>query len=227
MAQFNSMRKNINQESLITIPGPEGLLEGKICFSNQENAPIALIFHPHPLHGGTMNNKIANILTQSFQNMHFNTLRINFRGIGNSQGKSVGGEEELEDALAALDWFNKKCETSNTECHKIWVSGFSFGAWVALQAAMRRPEITNFISVCSPVEKYKFNMLTPCPDGLIIQSKNDHVVKCEDAQIFASQLIRQKGCEVSFTELEDDHYFSHDPENLYNTITCYIEKMVA
>src|SRR5271167_3015983 len=88
----------------VVINGPEGRLEGRYHVSKQENAPIALMLHPHPQHGGTMNNKVVYALYHVFAEHGFSVLRFNFRGVGRSQGKFDRGEGELSDAAAALDW---------------------------------------------------------------------------------------------------------------------------
>lgn len=219
---FNNNREHFH-ENKISIPGPDGLLEGKLHISEKKAAPVVLVLHPHPLHGGTMNNKVVHTLSRSFQKQEFNTLRINFRGVGESQGKSVGGDEELEDALTALDWFIKKREMRQRDSIPIWVAGFSFGGWVAMQAAMRRPEITGFVAISPPVETYHFNMLTPCPNGLIIQGTNDHIVSAAAVEEFSNQLIRQKGCEVKYTSIEADHYFTGKLQELGHEVTLFIE----
>lgn len=210
-------------ENKVTIPGPEGLLEGKMKLATTIESPIALIFHPHPLHGGTMNNKIVHTICKTFQNYDCHTLRINFRGVGASQGKSIGGSEELDDALSALDWFIKKCEIRTTESMPIWVAGFSFGGWIAMQAAMRRPEIAGFISISPPVETYHFNLLTPFPNGLIVQGENDHIVQAEKVKQFSDQLIRQKGCKVDYKTIDTDHYYTNKLDDLNFALSDFLD----
>jgi len=219
--------KSLALETKISIPGNDGLLEGRMHVNHNISAPIAVVFHPHPLHGGTMNNKIVYALCKIFQQFGFHTLRINFRGVGKSQGHSIGGDEELDDALAAIDWFTKKCAIRNTDTVPIWVAGFSFGGWIALQAAMRRPEISGFISVSPPVETYQFNMLTPCPNGLILQGNKDHIVAAEAVKDFSNQLIRQKGCQVDYNELEADHYYTDSLSSLETIVTDYLKELLV
>ena len=210
-------------ETKVSIPGPDGLLEGIMHLAENTAASIALIFPPHPMHGGTMSNKVVHTLCKTFQDKKFHTLRINFRGVGESQGTPVGGDEELEDALTALDWFIKKCEMRNRDMIPIWVAGFSFGGWIALQVAMRRPEISGFIAISPPVETYHFNMLTPCPNGLILQGVDDHIVSANVVEEFSNQLIRQKGCEVRYNSLAADHYFTNKLDVLRLYASDFIE----
>ena len=80
------------------INGPAGRIEGRYVHGKQPNAPVALFLHPHPQHGGTMNNKIVQLLYQTFVKRGFATLRFNFRGVGKSQGVFDNGIGELSDA---------------------------------------------------------------------------------------------------------------------------------
>src|SRR3546814_4283821 len=84
--------------------GPEGRLEGRYQHGTLPNAPIALMLHPHPQHGGTMNNKVIYAAYHAFARKGFSVLRFNFRGVGRSQGRFDRGEGELSDAASALDW---------------------------------------------------------------------------------------------------------------------------
>ena len=85
----------------VIINGPEGRIEGRYHHARGGTAPMALVLHPHPLHGGTMNNKLVYTLYQCFVRRGFSTLRFNFRGVGRSQGSFDRGEGELADAAAA------------------------------------------------------------------------------------------------------------------------------
>ena len=88
----------------VIFPGPEGRLEGRFSPGPRPRAPVALILHPHPQAGGTMNNRIVQALYQTFVRRGFATLRFNFRGVGKSQGVFDNGIGELSDAASALDW---------------------------------------------------------------------------------------------------------------------------
>src|SRR3712207_4755883 len=110
----------------VIISGPEGRLEGRYPPSKSRSAPIALLLHPHPQHGGTMNHKIVHCLCQFFVRRGFAALRFNFRGVGRSQGDFDRGEGELADAASALDWL----QTVNPNARGCWVAGYEFGAWI-------------------------------------------------------------------------------------------------
>jgi ABC-type dipeptide/oligopeptide/nickel transport system permease component len=102
----------------------------------------------------------------------FSVLRFNFRGVGRSQGSFEDGPGELSDATMALDWL----QTMNPDAKQCWIAGYSFGAWIALQLLMRRPDINNFIAVSPPANEKDFSFLAPCPaSGLIVQGGIDEI----------------------------------------------------
>ena len=108
----------------VIFPGPEGRLEGRFHPGGRPRAPVALILHSHPQAGGTMNNKLVQLLYQTFVRRGFATLRFNFRGVGKSQGVFDNGIGELSDAASALDWV----QSIHPEAETTWVAGVSFGA---------------------------------------------------------------------------------------------------
>jgi alpha/beta superfamily hydrolase len=174
--------------------GPEGRLEGRYQPSKEKSAPIAIVLHPHPQFGGTMNNKIVYDLFYMFQKRGFTTLRFNFRGIGRSQGAFDHGIGELSDAAAALDWV----QSLHPESKTCWVAGYSFGAWIGMQLLMRRPEIEGFISVAPQPNTYDFAFLAPCPSsGLIIHGDADKVAPPKDVQGLVDKLHTQKGITIT------------------------------
>lgn len=204
----------------IIINGPEGRIEGRYHQSEHKGAPIVLIMHPHPLYGGTMNNKIVYRLYQSFAQCGFSALRFNFRGVGRSQGRYDEGIGELCDAANALDWLQQQ----NPDASTCWISGFSFGSWIALQLLMRRPEIEGFVAVSPPANLYDFAFLSPCPaSGLILQGEKDDVVSEEAVNKFATRLTNQQGVEARYQVVPGaDHYYRNDPEEMSRIVTEYI-----
>ena len=117
----------------VIFPGPEGRLEGRFSPAPRPRAPVAMILHPHPSFGGTMNNQVVYRLFYMFKERDFAVLRFNFRGVGRSQGQFDHGAGELSDAASALDWV----QTIHPEARFCWVAGFSFGACVAACLAGR------------------------------------------------------------------------------------------
>ncbi len=200
--------------------GPTGRIEGRYTHSKAPNAPIALLMHPHPQHGGTMNNKVLYAMHKTFSNLGFSTLRFNFRGVGRSQGEFDKGIGELSDAAAALDWL----QTYNPNPSACWVGGFSFGAWITMQLLMRRPEINTFISIAPPANMYDFSFLAPCPSsGLILQGTKDTVVPYEACKKLSDRLSNQRGIQMNFREIEGaNHFFDEHQDEMKKIMNDYI-----
>ncbi len=136
----------------VIFTGPAGRIEGRYHPARAKHAPIAIVLHPHPQFGGSMNHQIVYQLYYAFVHRGFSVLRFNFRGVGRSQGSFDHGVGELSDAASALDW----AQSINPEARSCWVAGFSFGAWIGMQLLMRRPEIEGFLSVAPPANLYDF-----------------------------------------------------------------------
>ena len=205
----------------VIINGPEGRLETRYRHNDAANAPIALVLHPHPQHGGTMNNKVVYSLFQTFGRHGFSVLRINFRGVGRSQGEFDNGLGELSDAAAALDWL----QSINANASNCWIGGFSFGAWIAMQVLMRRPEIDGFIAVAPPANMYDFTFLAPCPSsGLMIQGSNDELVPEASVAQLADKLAKQRNIVVDYKTIDGANHFLNSH---IDTFTGYVDEYLS
>jgi len=206
----------------VVIPGPIGRLEGRYNHSRNGRAPIALCLQPHPAHGGTMNNRLVYSMFHAFTRAGFSVLRFNFRGVGKSQGAWSGGEGELADAASALDWLQQM----NPNAREVWVGGFSFGAYVAMQLLMRRPEIDRFISVAPPAHQYDFNFLAPCPSsGIIVAGEQDSVVPMASVDRLVDKLKLQKDITVDYHVMKDaGHFFQNEQADLDALLDDYIAR---
>ena len=202
--------------------GPEGRLEGRYHHSKITNAPVALLLHPHPQHGGTMSNKVVYALYQSFVKRGFSALRFNFRGVGRSQGVFDNGQGELSDAATALDWM----QAHNPNAQVCWIGGFSFGAWVAMQLMMRRPEISGFISVAPPANIHDFSFLAPCPaSGMIVHGDKDEIVPIASVEKLAQKLKKQKTIQIDYQVLKGgDHFLQDHCLELMNMVDGYLDQ---
>ncbi|MEG8098877.1 alpha/beta hydrolase [Candidatus Liberibacter brunswickensis] len=205
----------------VVFNGPSGRLEGRYQPSKNPNAPIALILHPHPRFGGTMNDNIVYQLFYLFQARGFVSLRFNFRGIGRSEGEFDYGDGELSDAAAALDWV----QSINPESKSCWIAGYSFGAWIAMQLLMRRPEINGFISVAPQPRSYDFSFLAPCPSsGLIINGSNDMAATSSDIKELVNKLMNQKGISITHKIIPNaNHFFIGKIDELINECSQYLD----
>ena len=120
----------------LQVPGPAGEIECALDLpagGMPAARGLALVCHPHPLHGGTMDNKVVQTLARAFVQLGYAALRFNFRGIGASQGRWDEGRGEIDDALAVL-------QAHRASGQALVLAGFSFGGYVASQVAARLPD---------------------------------------------------------------------------------------
>ena len=206
----------------VFIPGPAGRLEAKYFKSKKNTSPIALVLHPHPQYGGTMNNSVVAETFNTFMDNNFSVCRFNFRGVGKSDGEFDNGQGELADAAAALDWIERE-NFDNSHC---WIAGFSFGALIAMQLLMRRPEINRFIAISPQPNTFDFSFLSPCPtSGIIIHGKNDELVPEENISELTRRLSSQKGIKIDLKSIENaNHFFSKNIDNLIIALNEYLKK---
>ncbi|NCP12308.1 MAG: alpha/beta hydrolase [Sphingomonadales bacterium] len=209
----------------VIFPGPEGRLEGRFSPPPRPRAPVAMILHPHPHGGGTMNDRITLALYKTFVRRGFATLRFNFRGVGRSQGTFDNGIGELSDAAAALDWV----QSIHPEASTTWVGGFGFGALISMQLLMRRPEIRGFISVAAPANMYDFSFLAPCPaSGIFVQGAQDEVVTPSSVEKLVEKLRTQKHITIHHDEIpRANHFFENELDDMMKSIDNYLDMRLA
>jgi alpha/beta superfamily hydrolase len=209
----------------IIFNGPDGRLEGRYHQSKKPDAPIAIVLHPHPLHGGNMNNRIIYNMFHAFVEQGFSVLRFNFRGVGRSQGAFDGGIGELSDAAYAFDWMQQ----FNRNSPYCWIGGYSFGALISMQLMMRRPEIMGFISISPPANTEDFSFLAPCPSsGLIVHGEIDDLIPIETTSKLATKLNTQKNIEVEFATIKGaNHFYKNKIDVLKNEVVKYLDTSLS
>ena len=207
----------------VIITGPAGRLEAKYTHNGAKDSPIALILHPHPMHRGTMNNKVVFNLYKTFAKRGFSTLRFNFRGVGNSQGQFDRGEGELSDAAAALDWL----QAINADSRAVWVAGYSFGSLIGMQLLMRRPEIDRFVIVSPPASMYDFSFLAPCPSsGLVVHGREDDVIPENSVEKLVNKLSTQRGIRVNYKIVDQAGHF-YDRDGQIETVIRHVDGYIG
>jgi len=209
----------------VIINGPAGRIEARYHHEPAQTAPVAIILHPHPQFGGTMNNQIVYHLYYTFVRRNFSVLRFNFRGVGRSQGLFDNGPGELSDAATALDWM----QSYNPDARACWIAGVSFGSWIAMQLLMRRPEIEGFISVAPPASLYDFSFLAPCPSsGLMVNGGDDRVISTESVIELVEKLKTQKGVVIDHKVVPGtNHFFEGKVEELMGVVDGYLDTRLA
>jgi len=146
------------------IPVSHGRLEAILKEPRELPAKgVALVLHPHPLGGGTMHNKVVFRAAAALNDAGLTTLRINFRGVGQSSGIHDFGNGELEDVKAGLDYL-----AQNYPGHSITVCGFSFGARVGMEIGSNDERVKLLISIGTPLSKYDFDFLKDCRKPLLL-----------------------------------------------------------
>ena len=186
----------------LLIPGPAGELEILTACSPPEIAvtATAVLCHPHPLHGGSMQNKVVHTLARAFGELGMATLRFNFRGVGGSSGVFDHGNGETDDVLAAIHWVRARRPQD-----QIWLAGFSFGAYVALRASART-DVSQLVLVAPPVNLYDFDALSlPACPLLVIQGGADEVVPAEQVQRWVGSL----SAAAQFVHVDGVSHFFH------------------
>ncbi len=168
-----------------TLSGPAGVLEILAEGFDARFTGIAVICHPHPLHGGTMLNKVVHYLARSCRELGLASLRFNYRGVGKSAGGYGEGVGESEDLLAIIDWLTERYPGM-----PLWLAGFSFGSYVALRAAGQRP-VKQLITIAPAVNRLDFSHL-PIPNcpWLLIHGDADEVVPLEEVVRWVATLAK-------------------------------------
>jgi alpha/beta superfamily hydrolase len=153
--------------------GPAGAIQAMAGLPDAADARdgVAIICHPHPLHGGTMHNKVVTMLERALRELGLATLRFNFRGVGASAGTHDDGLGETLDLIAISEWVRAVRPGA-----ALWLTGFSFGSFVAAKAA-RHLSPAQLVLIAPPVGKWPFAALPlpTCP-WLVVQGEADDVV---------------------------------------------------
>jgi alpha/beta superfamily hydrolase len=158
----------------VLVPGDAGGIETLVEQPQSPKRGIALVAHPHPLFGGTLDNKVVQTLARSFRHLGYVALRTNFRGVGATEGVHDRGEGETEDLLRVLEWARERYGSGSSV-----LAGFSFGAYVQTRVA-RRTAVERMVLVGVPygaVEGARHYAPEPVPaDTVLIHGEQDETV---------------------------------------------------
>jgi hypothetical protein len=160
-----------SQTQRLSIAGPSGAIECALDLPADEPRGLAVVCHPHPQHGGTMDNKVVQTLARGFVQLGYGALRFNFRGVGASAGAWAHGTGEIDDALAVVAAFRSQDQP-------LVLAGFSFGAYVASHAAARlagQGSAAERLVLVAPAAS-RFDMAAVPPGTLVIHGEADDVV---------------------------------------------------
>lgn len=184
----------------LTIPGSSGQLEAVLEIpAGHTGERVGAVCHPHPLHGGTMNNKVVHTLARTFNECGAAAVRFNYRGVGASAGQYDEGRGETDDALAVIDWAAARWPQA-----QIWLAGFSFGGGVAFRAALRRAGVKRLITIAPAVAREEHVAEVPACPWLLVQGDQDEVIETQMVLDWVRRLPRQPQVRVI---AEAGHFF--------------------
>jgi uncharacterized protein len=176
----------------VTLSSPAGALR---ALHDAPEAPwprhgprAAVVCHPHPLHGGTMDNKVVFTVARALREHGVHVLRFNFRGAGGSEGEHDHGRGELDDARAAID---HAARLAGPEPDSLLVAGFSFGSYVGLTVALDDSRVGALLAIAPPVNHYDFSAIAAARQPLtVVYSDADELVPAHDVEDFIASCAR-------------------------------------
>ena len=205
----------------VMFTGPEGRLEGRYHQSKEEHAPIALILHPHPQYGGTMNHKVVFSLFHVFVNRGFSVLRFNTRGVGRSQGRFDNGMGEL-----ARRRRGARLAAGDERRRQVVLDRRLLVRRLDRHAAPDAPAGDRLLHLGGAAgQLLRLRFLAPCPSsGLIVGAEKDEVVPLADIQKLVARLSLQKGITVESRTIKGANHFFHDS---LDKLAVEVDKYVA
>jgi alpha/beta superfamily hydrolase len=205
------------------IPAEHGQLEAILKEPRTGPAKgVALVLHPHPLGGGTMHNKVVFRAAAALNDAGLITLRINFRGVGQSTGQHDEGRGERDDVRAALDYLSANYPDLN-----ITLCGFSFGARVGLEVGIEDQRVQYLIGIGTPLNKYDFEFLQACRKPLLlVHGEYDEFGEAERVKQMAAELADKT--EVRLVVIPGaGHFFENHLDELKRAITDWISEQLS
>lgn len=154
------------------IPGVVGPLEARLDLPAGPPRAVAVVAHPHPLLGGTMQTRAVYHAAKAFTAIDVAALRFNFRGVGKSAGTFDEGGGEKDDYRAALAFAAERFPGL-----PLWSAGMSFGSWIALTVGAEDPRVTLLVAIAPPVDRYAYDAVKTCTKPkFVIHGELDEVV---------------------------------------------------
>ncbi|NND65371.1 MAG: alpha/beta fold hydrolase [Gammaproteobacteria bacterium] len=197
----------------VLVEAPAQALENLKSQSSAKTGAVAVICHPHPLHGGSMNNKVVHTIARAFTDEGQAAIRFNFRGVGQSVGEYDNGIGESDDARAVLRWTEQQYPND-----VIWLCGFSFGAAVALHVASEQTTLAGVIAVAPPIDYVELSAAMACP-YLVVHGEEDELIKFDEVKQWSQALIPTP----EFVAIKNaGHFFHGELSALKNVLRNFI-----
>ena len=207
----------------LLIPVEHGQLEAILKEPRQgPTRAAALVLHPHPLGGGTMHNKVVFRAAAALNEAGLTTVRINFRGVGQSTGEHDDGRGEQDDVRAGIDYLAAQYPQMD-----LVVCGFSFGARVGLDVGINDQRVHYLISIGTPLDKYDFSFLEACRKPLLlVHGEHDEFGDVEQLRKLAAEL--EKHTNVRLVVIPGAaHFFENRLDELKRAILDWINEQLA
>lgn len=167
------------------IPAPHGRLEAIYRPKSEQAERVALVLHPHPMHGGTMHNKVVFRAAKALGEVGFETLRFNFRGVGASTGEYDEGKGECDDARVALDYLL----SVQPHAREVLLAGFSFGSVVGLRVGCADERVQRLIAIGAPARLSTLEFLQDCTKPkLFVHGELDEIAPLAPLEDILQQL---------------------------------------
>jgi alpha/beta superfamily hydrolase len=212
----------------LLLPAPHGQLEAILKEPRDASPPraAALVLHPHPLHGGTMHNKVVFRAARALNEAGAVTLRFNFRGVGASTGTYDHARGEQDDARAGLDYLAAAYPPL-----PIIIAGFSFGARVGLEVGVRDKRVAAIIGIGTPVNMpergYDFSFLRDCRKPLLlVHGEHDEFGDVAALHALAAQLPAEARIHVEIIP-GAGHFFDQQLDELVRAIRAWTTATLA
>ncbi|GKT12641.1 MAG: hypothetical protein ISEC1_P1620 [Thiomicrorhabdus sp.] len=202
--------KNSTYTSLID--GVVGSIEVRCHQAPMTNKAMKLVVlsHPHPLYGGTMNNKVITTMERAFYHLGYVTVAYNFRGVGASEGEYDNGDGEQDDLIAVVDWAKQQFNVEH-----ITLAAFSFGSYVSLRAS-KKITVDALCTVAPPVGLYDFSGIHPITEPwVMIQGGKDEVVSASEILDWAMS-----------GEVKPDLYWRADASHFFHGELIWLKKVI-
>ena len=202
------------------IPAPHGQLEAILKEPRRsEVRGAALVLHPHPLGGGTMHNKVVFRAAAGLNDAGLVTLRVNFRGVGQSTGTHDEGYGEQDDVRAGIDYLEQKYRDQ-----QLTLCGFSFGARVGLEAGIDDHRIVRLIAIGAPVDRYDFSFLERCRKPILfVHGEHDEYGDLNCVRELVERVASHAPAELRVIK-EAGHFFDNQLDELKRVITEWVSE---
>lgn len=188
----------------LSLAGSAGRLQVVVDVPDTDVTPqpvVAVVCHPLPTEGGTLHNKVVTMAARALRELGVTTVRFNFRGTGQSEGRFDEGHGESDDLRTVVEWVR-----AQRPGQALWLAGFSFGAFVSVRMAVQlQPAL--LLSIAPPADRGWGLVDAPLPDmpWIVIQGEADEIVSPQAVYDWLDALPR----EVLLLKLPDTSHFFH------------------